>query len=149
MEDLKWQPFWPVHEMKKNIQKDIFWVALGGAIGASMRYGTNLVIPQIFPEHPFLTATVVENMLGCFLIGVLFTILTKQTDFDRNLKLFLLTGITGSYTTYSGFMIEALELFNHSIEWYIAYMFGQVLAGLIFVGVGIKAAQKINPASRL
>lgn len=134
--------------MKENMLRDTFWVALGGAIGASMRHGTNFLVPQLIPEHPLLSAIAIENMLGCFLIGLLFIILAKETSLHKNLKLFLLTGITGSYTTYSGFMVEALELFNHSIELYLTYLFSQVIVGLLFVGLGIKTAQKFYPANR-
>jgi fluoride exporter len=123
--------------------KESLWVAAGGMLGASLRHGTNHLVPLLAGERYLLTATFAENILGCFLIGVLFTFLKKRSDKNRNLNLFLLTGMIGSYTTYSGFMTEALLIFRDSGLLLPAYIFGQILAGITAVWAGIVMALKI------
>jgi fluoride exporter len=124
--------------------KESLWVAAGGMLGASLRHGTNHFIPLLAGERFLLTATFVENILGCFLIGLLFTLLQKRSDKNRRLNLFLLTGITGSYTTYSGFMTEALIRFQESAILLPGYLFGQILIGMTALWAGIVLADKIR-----
>ncbi|TVQ02819.1 MAG: CrcB family protein [Balneolaceae bacterium] len=122
---------------------DIAWVAFGGMIGACMRHFTNLFVANI-SDSPFLiTATAIENILGSFLIGLIFTILKKRADKSPQMSLFLLTGIIGSYTTYSGFMIEAFINTGNSIYIMLMYMFTQILSGIIAVMGGIYLAKKM------
>jgi fluoride exporter len=122
---------------------DMAWVAFGGMIGAGLRYFTNLMVAEI-PVLPFLiTATAIENVIGSFLIGLIFTFLMKRADNSHKMSLFLLTGIIGSYTTYSGFMIEAFTNSGISIYIMIMYVFSQILTGIIAVIGGIYLAKKL------
>lgn len=122
---------------------DMAWVALGGMIGAGLRYITNMLIAEI-PDLPFLiTATAIENVLGSFLIGLIFTILKKRADNSHQMSLFLLTGIIGSYTTYSGFMIEAFTNSGIAIYIMMIYLFSQIFTGIIAVIGGIYLAKKL------
>jgi len=123
----------------KKLLNEILWVAAGGAIGASMRHGTNQFVFEMMGERYFFIATSIENILGCFLIGFFYTLLTKRSVKQRNTNLFLLTGVIGSYTTYSGFMIDSLILFDESIPVLITYFFGQLFAGILalIAGMGV------------
>ena len=127
--------------MEKVLQ-DILWVAAGGAIGASMRHGTNQTMFELMGEEYFFVATTIENILGSFLIGIFYTILSKRSVKYRNANLFLLTGIIGSYTTYSGFMIDSLLLYSESIPFLLTYFLGQLFTGIVALIAGISLMKK-------
>ena len=81
----------------------VFAVAIGGALGAVMRYLTGLMVP-----FPFGTLTV--NLVGSFVMGMLFVILVAK-GLDRWQPL-LLTGVLGGFTTFSAFSLDALRLYE-------------------------------------
>lgn len=116
----------------------VFWVALGGAAGSLLRYLTNFGVEFLHPEGLMLTATAVENVLGSFLMGGLFIILTHRYT-SGNLNLFLVTGLIGSYTTYSGFGVEAFLIHDESPILFFSYIFSQVITGVaaLFCGMWI------------
>jgi len=126
--------------MKRTIASNIGWVALGGICGALLRHGTNTLFGILAADMPFITATTIENLLGSFLMGVLFTILSRRTGDNKRMDHFLLTGLLGSYTTYSGFMTEAYLLFSDSFYIFAAYLFSQIIAGVVLLLAGIKMA---------
>ncbi len=124
--------------MFKNLIREVIFVGLGGMIGALLRHGTNSLFTSTFGNTSFITATTIENVTGSFLIGVIFTLLNRKDSPNRMLNLFLLTGMIGSYTTYSGFMVEAFILLNQSPLLFMGYLFSQVCIGLFSVVVGMK-----------
>ena len=84
-------------------------VAAGGAIGASLRYGaaalTHLLMGKDFPY-----GTLAVNIIGSLLIGYLLVLLPESDESVPLLKLLLVTGILGGFTTYSAFSVETLQL---------------------------------------
>lgn len=116
---------------------ELFWVGLGGAIGALLRHAANHLVPFFIDASSLFTAVFFENISGSFLIGILFTLLTYHTGENRTLSLFLLTGIIGSYTTYSGFMLENIELLNDSFLRFGFYFTSQIMLGILAVLAGI------------
>jgi CrcB protein len=89
--------------------KQVIWIAFGGAIGAILRYltavGINLLMPLNFP-----LGTLVVNILGCFIIGIVFASLNQLPNFESTLKPFLVIGILGGFTTFSSYAMELLQL---------------------------------------
>lgn len=128
--------------MKIRITSNILWVALGGMCGALLRYSTNSLFSHISGETSFLTATTIENVFGSFLMGILYTILIQQPEKNARLNLFLLTGLLGSYTTYSGFMTEAFLLYTDSFLLFAAYIFSQIFVGITLLLIGIRMTRK-------
>lgn len=124
--------------MFKNLIREITFVGLGGMIGALLRHGTNTLFASTFGDTSFITATTIENVVGSFLIGIIFTLLSRKGSQNRMLNLFLLTGMIGSYTTYSGFMVEAFVLLQQSPMIFVGYLFSQVCLGLFAVVAGMK-----------
>jgi fluoride exporter len=107
-------------------------VALGGALGASARYLTHVaVLRGIGPGFP--VATVIVNVLGSFLMGVL-VVWLMQRDAQR-LAPFLLTGVLGGFTTFSAFSLDAVTLWERGAAGQAAvYVLGSValsIAGLV------------------
>lgn len=120
------------------------WVALGGMCGALMRHLTNLTIIHLFGASSYFWATAFENIFGSFLMGFGFVLLSRRFPQNRALNLFLLTGLIGSYTTYSGFGVQGITLLAESAGIFMIYFFGQILLGLILLLFGMKCASVIT-----
>tara|TARA_B100000029_G_scaffold136813_1_gene131502 strand:+ start:65 stop:439 length:375 start_codon:yes stop_codon:yes gene_type:complete len=88
----------------------LFYVAAGGAIGSSLRYFASLIFKLLFPTYPL--GTIFVNILGSFLIGILINNLENKIYSEHFLKYFLIIGLLGSFTTFSAFSIEVVELYN-------------------------------------
>lgn len=84
------------------------WVFLGAGLGGAARYLVSTIVILRYPG-PFPLATFSVNIAGSFLAGVLMTLFTNQYPHHNNLRLFLVTGILGGFTTFSSFEWEILE----------------------------------------
>ncbi|GAW33939.1 camphor resistance protein CrcB [Roseovarius sp. A-2] len=99
-------------------------VALGGAIGACLRFGVGLAMLRVAgPGFPLGVLTV--NVLGSFLMGVIM-MLSFHRGFDH-LNAFLMTGVLGGFTTFSAFSLEAFTLYER----------GQIVAAWVYVGLSV------------
>jgi len=83
-------------------------VMLGAALGGLARYAIGNAVTQRF-EARFPLGTLVVNVTGCFLIGVLMTLFVSRGDPNPALRLLLVTGLLGGYTTFSSFGWETFE----------------------------------------
>jgi CrcB protein len=102
-------------------------IATGGILGAEARYGLSLALPHRDGQFPW--STLVINLTGCLLIGVLMTVLLGMLAPHRLLRPFLGVGILGGYTTYSGFAVETQRLvLQHRPLVAVAYAASTVLA---------------------
>ncbi|WP_297333878.1 fluoride efflux transporter CrcB [Flavobacterium sp.] len=121
--------------------KSILLVGVGGAAGSMLRYLTALLVNRYANSH-FPWATFTVNVLGCFLIGLLFGLLDKQQIANQNIRLLLITGFCGGYTTFSAFSIENLSLLQgqNSLVAF-AYMAASIIAGLAAVWLGLIIAR--------
>ncbi len=88
------------------------WVFLGGGIGSALRYGVGrAALGLVGPNFPL--GTLVVNLLGCTLMGVLVECLAwRDTGIDASVKLFLATGLLGGFTTFSAFALDAVTLWQ-------------------------------------
>ncbi len=112
---------------------NLLWIATGGAMGAISRYK----LSQALPSGNFPLSTLCINLIGCFGIG-LFSVWFKNS---HSFKLFLIVGFLGSFTTFSAFSFEALQLLQRSDTLkLLLYITGHVVAGLFLVSLGIKMA---------
>lgn len=85
-------------------------VAVGGALGASARYGVSVWLPSpagTFPWSPFTI-----NVSGCLLIGTLMVLIGEVWSAHRLLRPFLGTGVLGGYTTFSAYTVDAHVLLD-------------------------------------
>ena len=83
-------------------------VAFGGGIGACLRYLIGLIPlkePFVFPVK-----TLVINLLGCFVIGLVASLAVKNSSLSPKLVLFVKTGLCGGFTTFSTFALETETL---------------------------------------
>lgn len=86
-------------------------VALGGAFGAVTRYGVSLWIGRRFGTD-FPWGTMVVNIAGCFLIGLMMQLLISRAWFDDQMRLLIITGFLGSLTTFSTFGYDTVVLLD-------------------------------------
>ena len=89
--------------------KQILLVGLGGGLGSVFRFLTSLLTAKYY-SNAFPIATFTANILGCFLIGLLIGILGQSIQTNQNLKLLLITGFCGGYTTFSAFAGYSTQL---------------------------------------
>lgn len=111
------------------------WVALGGAIGATFRYGTGVLL--IKPTGLFPWTTWWINLLGCFLAGVFFALSQKYPVLQNEARLFLMVGILGGFTTFSSFGLETFQLLRHGQSVLaFSYALSSLVLGVIVLGLG-------------
>jgi CrcB protein len=105
-------------------------VGMGSFMGGFFRYLLSLLI-QAKATSPFPLHTLIVNIIGCFLIGIVFGFFDKG-QISHEWKLFLATGILGGFTTFSAFSIETLALFKEGYAGYaLLYIFASVFLGLL------------------
>ena len=120
----------------------ILSVALGGACGATARYGLNLLFFKTLSPFPF--ATFFINITGSFLIGFLFILFTDRIDINENLRLAIMVGFLGAYTTFSTFEFETFALMREKqITMAILYVSLSFALGLIGVLMGVWLGRKL------
>ena len=86
-------------------------VFLGGGIGAALRHGVNLVVARVLGSG-FNYATLVENVSGSLVMGLLVGYFTFKGTIPQHWRLFLTTGILGGYTTFSAFSLDTILLYE-------------------------------------
>ena len=110
-------------------------VALGGVLGAVAR----ALIEAAWPHAPDTIgwATLVINVSGCFLIGLLLGAIGRYRPEQEMIRPFLGVGVLGGYTTFSTHIVEVLQLIEHGRpELGLAYLALQLVTGVIAVAIG-------------
>lgn len=117
-------------------------VALGGAIGASARYGVaSIAIRLMGPNFPWGTLTV--NVVGSLAMGLLVEALALRFSVSPEVRVLLVTGFLGGFTTFSAFSLDAANLIEkHSYGPAAVYVLTSVLlsVGALFLGLMIGRA---------
>ena len=120
-------------------------VAVGGSIGASSRHLFYLIFKNFFSPNNLFLNTLIINIVGSFLIGY-FVVLLENKSFSQDfIKYFFIIGILGSFTTFSAFSIETIELLTNK-RFYIAffYIFLSLFLCLMFTFLGLNFNKFIN-----
>lgn len=107
----------------------ILLVGAGGFVGSVLRYLVGLV--PLKPDNGFPVKTLIINVLGAFIIGIITAVAGKNENINPNLVLFLQVGICGGFTTFSTFAYEFFDLIKSgSALLSFAYMVLSVILGL-------------------
>jgi CrcB protein len=121
----------------------LFLIALFGATGTLARYGLQgLVQLRVGGTFPF--GTLIVNLTGCFLLGIIGQYTLNRVAFSPDLRAAIAIGFFGGYTTFSSFgwetakMLEKGELFRAT-----AYVASSVLFGLLLSIAGIRLANRL------
>ena len=119
-------------------------VALGGAIGSSLRYSVSLIVMRHFSEEVWPLATFAVNIAGGLAMGLVFGWLSTFTTESSNIRLFLATGMLGGFTTFSAFSLEMYQMAARGLA-SLAFMYGafSVLLSLLALLLGIYLSRAV------
>ena len=114
-----------------------FAVAIGGALGSIARYALSTWIFDV-SSHKFPYATLAVNVLGSFVMGILFVIIVEKAALPTEMRSLLMIGFLGAFTTFSTFSLDALGLWqNGHIFMSLVYMLATVILRLIAISSAI------------
>ncbi|MFP8965097.1 fluoride efflux transporter CrcB [Pokkaliibacter sp. CJK22405] len=115
----------------------MLFIALGGAVGAISRYSLTLWLAPLFkPGIPW--ATFIINVIGSFLIGVIYILISEKGILPVSARPLLITGFLGALTTYSSFALESVALFERELPLQaLLYMMSSVFCTVIAAALGI------------
>ncbi len=118
-------------------------VAIGGIIGCCARYGMTQLVQLVYGRS-FPLATLIINVLGCFLMGFLFFETLDRISISPTLRTGILTGGLGGFTTFSTFAMESLLLLEDGETSYaIIYLLLSVFLGLFAALLGAYIARNL------
>ncbi len=120
---------------------EVLLVAVGGAAGALARYGIGKSI-QSWTSGSFPLGIFVVNLSGAFLLGLVFTYLLERSSISSEVRTMVTTGVRGSYTTFSTFSLDTLQLIQ-SDNWGLAVLnvAASVTGALLAVWAGQQLAR--------
>lgn len=115
--------------------KTILAVGAGSFLGGAGRYLVSLAMKGVSKGSPWATLTV--NFVGCFLLGLLWGVFSKNGTEGSNWALFLTVGLCGGFTTFSTFSKEALVMLQSGNLWgFVGYIAVSVVIGIALVALG-------------
>ncbi len=101
-------------------------IGLGGALGAVARHGVNVGAVQLF-GHGFPYGTMIVNILGSFLMGLLIVKFSQMNQVTQELRMLTTTGFLGAFTTFSTFSLDAVTLWER----------GEMLHALVYILISV------------
>jgi CrcB protein len=122
--------------------KTILLIGSGGFLGSIARYGLQHLMYKLIPSaFPF--GTLLVNIIGCFVIGLIYGSLGKSSWLTEDWKLFLAMGICGGFTTFSSFSHENIKLLQDGQAFQaLLYIATSVIIGLTMTYIGILISGK-------
>ncbi len=130
--------------LRQPVVRTVIAISLGAIAGALCRYYLGLGIGHLLGT-PIPYGTLVVNITGCFAMGLLATLSLGQViSFHPDLRLLLLTGFLGSYTTFSSYELDSAKLLSEKdLQADLIYWTGSVLLGFISLQLGIALSEWI------
>ena len=114
-------------------------VFVGAGIGGALRHGVNVGSAKLF-GYGFPFGTMIVNVVGSFLMGLLAGYFAFRPGIGQHVRLFLTTGILGGFTTFSAFSLDtALLVERHAYGLALGYAVGSVAASVsaLFFGLAL------------
>lgn len=116
---------------------ELMLVALGGGVGALGRYLTAVLAARLWGET-FPWGTLIVNLVGCFVIGLVYAAGVEAGAIGPRTRLFLMTGLLGGLTTFSAFSLETSTLLMQGTEWHaVLNLLTNVAGGIGLFMVGL------------
>lgn len=118
-----------------------FMIALGGALGALSRFAVGKWVNSFWHVH-FPLATLSINVVGSFLMGLAFVVISERVPSLEPLRPLIMIGFLGAFTTFSTFSLEIVSLMNQQ-AWLsaISYLSLSCLLGILALAAGIGLAR--------
>lgn len=113
------------------------FIGIGGMIGAIGRYSISIIFNEV---NGFPYATLITNLMGCFLLSFLLNYEKVKQKLSAEIHAALSTGIIGSFTTFSTFSLETVQLWNNHLWLAFIYILLSICGGLCFCYIGSKIA---------
>lgn len=119
----------------------IVWIGLGGFLGANARYALGSLINKLLGTG-FPWATGLVNITGALAIGIIATVFADRAIDNDSLRLFLIVGLLGGYTTFSSYTWEAVSLMQEN-RWLaaIGYLVASNVLGILACVAGVFIAK--------
>jgi CrcB protein len=125
------------------IMYELTAIGIGGAAGALARYGVAHYSNYLFGSH-FPYGTLIVNVVGSFLIGVLFVLFTERAMMSPIWRSALIVGFLGAFTTFSTFSLQALALMEEGrLAAALTYIASSVIICILAAGVGMFLARQL------
>jgi CrcB protein len=119
------------------------FLAFFGLIGIFGRYFTGTIMASLCGAN-FPVATMAINIVGSFLMGIIYTVDLSQYVMSEDLKLSLMVGFLGGFTTFSTFSLDTVTLFSDEKHWdAFIYIAGNVGGSLIATAIGIYLGKQL------
>ena len=118
-------------------------VFVGGAGGSVIRWLVGIGVGERYKGITFPLGTLLINVSGAFLMGLLSTLLNVdwKDRYGSNLTALVLTGMLGGYTTFSSYQLDTANLYNKGTRGLAFYWIGSVAAGLVAAALGAITAR--------
>ena len=124
---------------------NFLFVAIGGSIGASLRYSAYLFFKNYLLSNYLFLSTLFVNIVGSFLIGYAIMLMETKNLSEDFIRYFLIIGVLGSFTTFSTFSIESVDLLlSKKFFNAFSYMFLSLSLCLLFTFIGLNFNKIIN-----
>ena len=116
--------------------KSVLIVGIGSFMGGSLRYIISMIMRDVCKQG-FPWGTLAVNLVGCFLIGVVFALFSRFSSTSHPWCLLLTTGLCGGFTTFSTFANESLQMLQNG-QWvaFLTYVAISVVAGISLTALG-------------
>ena len=127
--------------ISRELSHEPLYIAIGGAFGAVLRYlAGNAAVKYFNPQLPY--GTFIINISGCFLMGLLMTLIVDKGLLPPVWRLFLCVGVLGGFTTFSSFGYEVYTLFAEgNLACALLYAALSCLLGVLAAAFGVLAVK--------
>ena len=117
----------------------MMFVGLGGFVGSILRYKIGGLILHFLKQPKFPIGTIIINITGCLIIGLLSGIIEKHHVLSNEIRIFLFVGLLGGFTTFSAFGYETIYMVRRGDMLSAFFIIGlSVIGGLSLVWLGVK-----------
>lgn len=114
--------------------RNILIVGMGGFVGSVLRYLVSTTLTS--PKGMFPWSTFTVNILGCFIIGILWGVMDSYDWFSEELRLLLMVGFCGGFTTFSSYALDSLSVGKENLPLSLLYLALSIIIGILFVFAG-------------
>ena len=116
--------------------KSLLIVGIGSFFGGALRYYLSSLMKTVCNQD-FPWGTLLVNLIGCFLFGVVFAIFNRASSPTNTWCLLLTTGVCGGFTTFSAFAHESVQMLqNGNLLGFASYIVISIILGLLLIALG-------------